>query len=159
MKKSRILGLTVVLIVAAVMLAGCSSTSIITEYDAQGNITKKTETKESVVEQVIASTKDKTVIVFREFYMVGLRAEPSSENLFSLECAYMHKNTGVISVLKDQQNLDKIANIVYNMKQTDSVSATTSGVSSSSGNSSSTSSVSSMPESSTATTTATEAKQ
>ena len=138
MKTSRILGLLIVLIVATVMLAGCSSTSIITEYDANGNIVKKTETKESVVEQVMASTKDKTVIAFREFYAVGLRAEPSTETLFTFECAYVHKNTGVISVLKEQQNLDKIANIVYNMKQTDSVSATTSGVSSSSGNSSAT---------------------
>jgi len=156
MKTTRMLGILIVLIVAITMLAGCSSTSIITEYDAQGNITKKTETKESVVDQVVASTKDKTVIAFREFYMVGLRAEPSTETLFTLECAYLHKNTGVISVLKEQQNLDKIANIVYNLKQTDSVSATTSGVSSTSGNSSSTSSAS---ETSTATTTATEAKQ
>jgi len=138
MKTSRIFGLLIVLIVAVVMFAGCSSTSIITEYDANGNIVKKTETKESVVEQVMASTKDKTVIAFREFYAVGLRAEPSTETLFTFECAYVHKNTGVISVLKEQQNLDKIANIVYNMKQTDSVSATTSGVSSSSGNSSAT---------------------
>jgi len=156
MKKSRTVGLGIIALAAIAMLTGCSSTSIITEYDAQGNITKKTETKESVVEQVMASTKEKTVIAFREFYAVGLRAEPSTETLFTFECAYVHKNTGVISVLREQQNLDKIADIIYNMKQTDSVSATTSGVSSSSGNSSSTSS---MSESSTATTTATEAKQ
>lgn len=155
MKKSRIVGMFVIALAAIAMLTGCNSTSIITEYDAQGNIVKKTETKESVVEQVIASTQNKTVVAFREFYMVGMRAEPSSENLFSLECAYMHKNTGVISVLKDQQNLDKIADIVYNMKQTDSVSATTSGVSSSSG--SSTSSTASTSTSTAATSSATTA--
>lgn len=155
MKTARIVGMFVIALAAIAMLTGCNSTSIITEYDAQGNIVKKTETKESVVEQVIASTQNKTVVAFREFYMVGMRAEPSSENLFSLECAYMHKNTGVISVLKDQQNLDKIADIVKNMKQTDSVSATTSGVTSSSSSDSSTAASASSTATSAAATTAT----
>lgn len=84
------------------ILTGCTSTSTIKEFDTKGNLVKETTTKESVVEQVIASTQNKTVIAFREFYMVGLRAEPSTENFFSLCCMYMHKNTGVISILQNQ---------------------------------------------------------
>lgn len=117
------------------ILNGCNSTSTIKEFDAQGNLIKETTTKESVVEQVVASTKDKTVVAFREWYGIVLRCEPSTETLFSLDCGYIHKNTGVVSVLKEQQNLDKVADIVTAMKKTDSVSATSSGVGSSSGTS------------------------
>lgn len=113
------------------LVSGCSSTSIITEYDAEGKVIKKTETKESVVEQVIASTQNKTVIVFRESYFVGLRAQPS-DSLFTLESAYYHQNTGVASILKDQQNINEIVGIVKAIKQTDSVSVSSTGINSNS---------------------------
>ena len=122
------------------MLSGCYSTSTIKEFDpTTGILTKETTTKENVVEQIIASTQNKTVVAFREWYGVMIRAEPSEETLFALDCGYIHKNTGVVSVLKDQQNLDKVADIVKAIKQTDSVSASSTGVSSSSGTSSTTS--------------------
>ncbi|OGV53551.1 MAG: hypothetical protein A2017_20855 [Lentisphaerae bacterium GWF2_44_16] len=120
----------------AIIMTGCNSTSTIKEFDSSGNLIKETTTKESVVEQIIASTKGKTVVAFREWYGIVLRAEPSTETLFALDIGYIHKNTGVVSLLKDQQNLDKVADIVKAIKQTDSVSASTTGVSSSSGTSS-----------------------
>lgn len=120
----------------AIIMTGCNSTSTIREFDANGNLIKETTTKESVVEQIIASTQNKSVIAFREWYGIVLRAEPSTETMFALDCGYIHKNTGVVSILKDQQNLDKVADIVKAIKQTDSVSASTTGVSSSSGTSS-----------------------
>ncbi|OGV52015.1 MAG: hypothetical protein A2017_05590 [Lentisphaerae bacterium GWF2_44_16] len=129
------LGLVIAMVI---MLSGCATPTVITEYDVQGNITKKTETSESIVEQIIASTKGKTVVAFREWYGIVMRAEPSTETLFALDLGYIHKNTGVVSVLKDQQNLDKVADIVKAIKQTDSVSASSTGVSSSSGTSTST---------------------
>jgi hypothetical protein len=118
MKKLVTIAMLVILaILISGILAGCTSTSTIKEFDEKGNLIKETTTNESVVEQVIASTKNKTVVAFREFYCVGLRAEPSTENFFSLQCAYMHKNTGVISILKDQQNLEHIAKMIYNMNK------------------------------------------
>lgn len=51
---------------SAAILAGCLSPTKTTvlEYDAQGNVLKKTVTSESVVSAVIESTKNKTVICY-----------------------------------------------------------------------------------------------
>ena len=125
---------------AATMLTGCS-TNRITEYDKDtGKITKVTETKESVVEQIIASTQNKSVFVFREAYIVGLRARPDVEKLLDLSCVYEHSNTGVASILKEhegKETMTGIAKIMEVMKQTDSVAVSTSGIGSGSGSSAS----------------------
>jgi len=53
-------------VAALAMLSGCSSTSTVKEFDAQGNLVKETTTKESVIDQIVSSTKDKTVFLWEE---------------------------------------------------------------------------------------------
>ena len=49
------------------VLTGCAATkSTITEYDASGNILKKTETSESVISSVTKSTRNKSVIIWED---------------------------------------------------------------------------------------------
>jgi len=138
------------------LVAGCASTSTIREFDRDtGKMTKETITKESVVQQVIASTKNKSVFLFREDYTVGIKAEPS-EKMFSLEAVYHHDNNGVASVLPEHNNaatLNAIATCLAVMKRTDSVSITANGISSGSGSSSVTSSGASGSSTNTTTTT------
>ncbi|MFA7231497.1 MAG: hypothetical protein WC071_09530 [Victivallaceae bacterium] len=131
----------------AVFVTGCmTSTSKITATDldpATGKVTKVTvtETKESVVEQVIASTQNKSVFIFREVYAVGVKAEPS-ETMFSMQAMYTHSNTGLASILPAHNTpecLTGIATVMSVMKSTDSVSLGPQGISSGSGSSSVTS--------------------
>ena len=50
--------------IGCVVLTGCTSTrSIITEYDNAGNITRMTETSESVIKTMTTATENKTVIM------------------------------------------------------------------------------------------------
>ena len=53
--------------VISVILTGCASTeSTITEYDAAVNITRRTETTESVIKTISSGTADKTVIIWED---------------------------------------------------------------------------------------------
>jgi len=148
MKTSRILGLLIVLIAAVAMLTGCGSTSTITEFDpVTGNKIKVTETKESVTEQILASTADKSVFVFDKGWWFGAEASIfSADSPVPITRILAKKNNrGILTIRKDQQNIAEIRAIVEAALETESLSVTASGVTSSgtSGNSSSTSSVSS----------------
>ena len=128
--KKRMLAMVVGLI-GLISLVGCYSTTTITEFDpTTGTKVKVTETRENVIEALAAQNKDKTFIVFREEYAVGIMAQPSTETMFTLKCAYAHGNTGLVSMVKEQQNVDKIADLIKAMKQTDAISAGPTGVSS-----------------------------
>lgn len=137
-----------VIATVAVFTTGCTSTSKITatELDPVSGKPVKvtvTETKESVVEQVIASTQNKSVFIFREQYICGVRAEPSAENFFKLSAVYEHSNTGLASILPAHDTAEKlkaIATVMSVMKKTDSVSLGVQGIGSGSGSSSANSS-------------------
>ena len=57
------------------VLTGCTSTrSTITEYDSSGNIVKTTETSESVIKTVTASTQNKTVVMWEDGWAAYISA-------------------------------------------------------------------------------------
>ncbi|MDD4817128.1 MAG: hypothetical protein PHI85_04065 [Victivallaceae bacterium] len=61
----------------AAAAAGCAATtSTISKYDAEGRLTRVSETSQSVVSSVVASTKDKLVLVNDQSMAIGLRALP-----------------------------------------------------------------------------------
>ena len=72
----RKLFFTFAVAVAALFLAaGCASThSTITEYDAAGNIVKKTESSESVIHTVTKSTQNKTVVIWEDGWAAYISA-------------------------------------------------------------------------------------
>ena len=57
--------------VAGLLLAaGCASThSTITEFDSEGNVIRTTETSESVIKTVTASTQGKSVIAWEDGWL------------------------------------------------------------------------------------------
>lgn len=120
--------------VAALFLAaGCASThSTITEYDAAGNIVKKTESSESVIKTVTASTQGKTVLMWEDGWAAyisvssGTMDDPTPHGkIFAGKV-----NKGALSILPNQQGLPGIARIVQSTKS--DLSADLSGVSSNS---------------------------
>ncbi|MEA4863396.1 MAG: hypothetical protein VB042_08825 [Victivallaceae bacterium] len=63
-----------------VMLTGCTGTgSTVTEYDpATGAVVKVTQTSESVVSSVVASTKDKIVAVYDNSFLAYVSASTAT---------------------------------------------------------------------------------
>ena len=130
----RKLFFTFAVAVAALFLAaGCASThSTITEYDAAGNIVKKTESSESVIHTVTKSTQNKTVVMWEDGWAAYISASSgTTEDPTPHAKLFAGKtNKGAISILPNQQGLPGIARIVQATKS--DLSADLSGVSSSS---------------------------
>ena len=113
--------------------SGCASTrSTVTEYDAAGNVTKITETSESVISSVVESTRNKTVIAWEDGWAAyislssGTVDDPTPHGkIFAGQV-----NQGAISILPEQKNLTGIAQIIQStktdiaVKLSDNISAT-----------------------------------
>ena len=107
------------LAVALFVLTGCAATrSTITEYDATGNILKKTESSESIIATVTKSTQNKTVVMWEDGWAgyisisSGTTEDPTPHGkIFAGKV-----NKGAVSILPNQQNLLGIAKIIQATK-------------------------------------------
>ena len=101
---------------ALVMLAGCASTkTTITELDpATGKAVKVTETTESVVTTLTKSTANKTVIAWESGWAAYISASmATAEDPTPAVKMFAGKtDKGIISAHKEQQNWDKIADVI-----------------------------------------------
>lgn len=110
----------------AALLAGCLSDSatIVSEFDADGHIVRRTETTESPMKSLTDSTKNKTVIVWRSGWTAGISvatytAEDPSPHL---KIWAGKADEGIISAQKDQVWLD-LAAVILATKQDITVTA------------------------------------
>ena len=107
------------MVVVSVILTGCASTeSTITEYDAAGNITRRTETTESVIKTISQGTADKTVIIWEDGWAgyisvsAGTIEDPTPHGkIFAGKT-----NKGWISILPNQQGLPGVAKVIQATK-------------------------------------------
>ena len=105
--------------VALFVLTGCAATrSTITEYDASGNLLKKTETSESVISSVTKSTQNKSVIIWEDGWAgyisvsSGTLDDPTPHGkIFAGKI-----NKGAVSLLQNQSGLPGIAKIIQATK-------------------------------------------
>ena len=103
----------------AAMVAGCAATrSVITEYDAAGNVSRITESSESVIRTVTASTQGKTVVMWEDGWAAyisvssGTTEDPTPHGkIFAGKV-----NKGAISILPNQTGLPGIARIIQATK-------------------------------------------
>ena len=122
---------TVYAVITAALLTGCASTTI-TEFDAAGKITKKTETSQSVIGTLTSSTQNKTVIMWEDGWTAyisgstGTTEDPTPHG--KIFCGKVNK--GWISLLSGQDNLSNIADIIRATKS--DISITGEGVTASS---------------------------
>ena len=101
------------------LCSGCAATrSVITEYDSSGCIVKTTETSESVIKTVTASTQNKTVVMWEDGWAAYISASSgTTEDPTPHGKLFAGKtNKGAISILPDQRNLPGIARIVQATK-------------------------------------------
>lgn len=111
----------------AAMLTGCAATrSVITEYDAAGNVSRVTESSESVIKTVTASTQGKTVVMWEDGWAAyisvssGTTEDPTPHGkIFAGKV-----NKGAISILPNQTGLPGIARIIQATKSDLDVSLT-----------------------------------
>lgn len=103
----------------AAMVAGCAATrSIITEYDAAGNVSRVTDSSESVIKTVTASTQGKTVVMWEDGWAAyisvssGTTDDPTPHGkIFAGKV-----NKGAVSILPNQTGLPGIARIIQATK-------------------------------------------
>lgn len=101
------------------LLSGCTATrSIITEYDTEGKVVKKTESSESVIHTVTKSTQNKSVVMWEDGWAAyisvssGTVEDPTPHGkIFAGKV-----NKGAISILPNQTGLSGIARIVQSTK-------------------------------------------
>lgn len=124
-----------IVIQIVVFCSGCAgSRTIIQEYDSSGKITKTTETNSSIVNELMQSTKNKTVIIWKSGWAAGLSVSTATtENPTPTAKIFVGKiDKGMISAQKDQKDWEGIAEIIkatrYDLK------ITTSGMKSSAAN-------------------------
>ena len=124
-------------VAVAFIAAGCASTTTtITEFDADGNVIRTTETSESVIKTVVASTQGKSVLAWEDGWAAYLSVSSGT-----LEDPTPHgkmfagkTNRGALSLLPNQQGLPGIARIIQATKSdisaslTDGVAATSSEI-------------------------------
>ena len=115
-------------VLAAVYLTGCLSAtqSTIKEFDASGNLTKETVTSESVVKNLVESTKNKTVIMWESGWMAYMAASTATteDPTPTVKMFAGKADKGVISALPNQQNWDGIADAIRATKSDLAVSVT-----------------------------------
>lgn len=101
------------------LLSGCAATrSTITEYDAAGNILKKTETSESIIATVTKSTQGKTVVMWEDGWAgyISISSGTTDDPTPHGKIFAGKVNKGAISVLQNQQGLHAIAKIIQATK-------------------------------------------
>lgn len=85
-----------------VLLSACASTSsTILEYDASGNVVKRTETSESVIKTITDSTRGKTVIAWDNSWLAGISASTATteDPTPTVKILVGRNDKGVINVL------------------------------------------------------------
>ena len=115
----RKLLLSFAVLAAAVLLPGCTATrSVITEYDSDGKVVKTTESSESVIKTVTASTQGKTVVMWEDGWAAyisvssGTTEDPTPHGkIFAGKV-----NKGAVSILPNQTGLPGIARIIQATK-------------------------------------------
>lgn len=115
-------------VLAAVCLAGCLSAtqSTIKEFDASGNLTKETVTSESVVKNLVESTKNKTVIMWESGWMAYMAASTATteDPTPTVKMFAGKADKGVISAMPNQQDWNGIADVIRATKSDLAVSVT-----------------------------------
>ena len=112
---------------AMILTAGCASTStIVSEFDADGKLVKETKTSESIISSVVQSTKEKTVIIWEDGFVGYLSASTgTSEDPTPHGKIFIGKvNKGMISLHKNHNDISGVAAVIMATKSDLSASFT-----------------------------------
>lgn len=97
-----------------VLLSACASTSsTILEYDASGNVVKRTETSESVIKTITDSTKGKTIIAWDNSWLAGLSISTATteDPTPTIKILAGRNDKGVINLLSEH-NISALIEVI-----------------------------------------------
>ena len=97
-----------------VLLSACASTSsTILEYDASGNVVKRTETSESVIKTITDSTKGKTIIAWDNSWLAGLSISTATteDPTPTIKILAWRNDKGVINLLPEH-NISALIEVI-----------------------------------------------
>ena len=101
------------------LMAGCTATkSVAITYDAEGRITSRTESQESVVKELTTSTAGKTVVAWESGWAAYISGSTATEDDPTPHVKMFAGKTdkGVISALPNQTGWDGIAAAIRSTK-------------------------------------------
>lgn len=109
----------------ALLLAGCSTTTVISEFDAQGNITKVTTTERDVFDKVTESTRGKSVAMYTDGWCayVSCSMITTDDPSPHIKMFAGKHSKGYIAIIPEQQNLKYFADIIKATKSSLTVNA------------------------------------
>ena len=104
------------------MLCGCAagtSISTVIEYDADGRITRRTESAESLAKAVTDSTRNKTLVLWESGWTAGISCGVASvdDPTPHVRIFAGKADKGMVSALQNQSGWDGIANAILMTKQ------------------------------------------
>ena len=106
--------LLMVMVIALIVLTGCSSVSTVCEFDKEGNLIKKTESDTSAINEAILSAKSKSIAMWSTGWcakLIAVFATPDNPSpQFHVEAGNIE--TGYISILPTQKNLEGMADVI-----------------------------------------------
>ena len=104
----------VVALFALVAVTGCTTKTIVTEFDQSGKVVKVTETDRDPFDKITESTRDKSIVAWSNGWAAYIRATTATtENPTPTGEIYAGKVAkGLITLHKDQQNADQIPAII-----------------------------------------------
>ncbi len=99
---------------SAALLTGCATTSTVTEFDRDGNVTKVTVTERDPFDKVTESTRDKSVVAWSNGWAAYISVSTATtEDPTPTGKIFAGKvSKGVITLHKDQRNADAIPAII-----------------------------------------------
>lgn len=104
----------VVALFALVAVTGCTTKTIVTEFDQSGKVVKVTETDRDPFDKITESTRDKSIVAWSNGWAAYIRSTTATtENPTPTGEIYAGKVAkGLITLHKDQQNADQIPAII-----------------------------------------------
>lgn len=108
--KSTLFSLALALFCAA----GCTTKTVVTEFDLEGRVTRTTVTDRDPFDKITESTRDKSVVAWSNGWAAYIRATTATtENPTPTGEIYAGKiSKGLLTLHKDQQNADKIPAVI-----------------------------------------------
>lgn len=94
--------------------AGCTTKTVVTEFDLEGRVTKTTVTDRDPFDKITESTRDKSVVAWSNGWAAYIRATTATtENPTPTGEIYAGKiSKGLLTLHKDQQHADQIPAII-----------------------------------------------
>jgi hypothetical protein len=113
-------------------MAGCVGTTTITEFDKDGKITRKTESREPPIMTIEKSLKNKMVVMWGDgLRMSGSVSPGSTENpMVHVEGKFSNGNGGAATIPKDmsKEAIEAVAKVIQATKSSARMGITADGV-------------------------------